>query len=287
MKKQRHFVAGILTAFVSGGLVLGSILVSLAEGNAFLSFASAYTSTPASISQIESTASGLEEVTDAPTLAVTLEYSATPEVISCPIPAGWASMIVQPGDTLEDLAAIYNTTPELLAEKNCLLSFQILPGFTLYVPQVGPTKTPFQCGPPPGWILYTVQKGDNLYRISIAFGTTVWQLQVANCLGNSAYIRVGQRIYVPNVPTLTPLPTGTPIPTATATLAPTITPTFTLTATDVPLATTPAVTLTPTISITPSPTLSSTPTHTLTSTPTPTLTSSPTSTHTTTLSPTP
>ncbi len=287
MKIYRYIAIGIITALVSGGLVLGSIAISLAEGKTSPSWTSALsepspTPKPVSISQIGITPSGVEGEAQLPTPVTALELSATPQPTSCPVPLGWMPIIVRPGDTLENLADAYHTTPDLLASANCLLSYQIFPGSTLYVPPIGPTKTPFQCGPPPGWILYTVQKGDNLYRLSLAFSTTIWQLQVANCLGNSVYIRVGQRIYVPNVPTLTIIPTGTSTPTLVPTLEPTFTPTFTPTPTDTltPTATL-ELTATPTSSVTP------TPTETPTSTSTPTSTPSPTSTDTITPSPTP
>ncbi len=93
------------------------------------------------------------------------------------------------------------------------------------------------CGAPAGWTIYTVQRYDTLYSISVRTGTTVNQLKTANCLTSDA-IYVGQRLYVPYYP----VSTNTPLP---PTLTPTITPTVSITAT---------ATLTPTVTPTGLPT---------------------------------
>lgn len=72
------------------------------------------------------------------------------------------------------------------------------------------TSTENVCGPPEGWVQYTVQSGDNLYRISLKFNITVDELKQANCLGSSTVIVVGEKIYVPNTPTSTPEQSQTP-----------------------------------------------------------------------------
>ena len=71
---------------------------------------------------------------------------------------------------------------------------------------------------PNGWVIYYVQPGDNLYRLSIAYSVKVSDLQLANCLKDPDVISVGQKLYVPNVATITPThtliypmsPTATP-----------------------------------------------------------------------------
>lgn len=45
---------------------------------------------------------------------------------------------------------------------------------------------------------HTVQKGENLYRISKRYGTTVDALARANRLADPTQIRVGQRLYIPS-----------------------------------------------------------------------------------------
>ncbi len=105
-----------------------------------------------------------------------------------------------------------------------------------------PPRTSIPCGPPSGWIRYTILKGDTLYSLGQYYQVTVQQLQQANCMGGSTSIYTGRQIYVPNKPTRTPSPT----PTSTATLTPT--PSATPTASDTP---TPIPTVAP--SDTPSP----------------------------------
>lgn len=68
---------------------------------------------------------------------------------------------------------------------------------------------------------YVVQPGDNLFRISIRFNTTVAALQQANGIGNANLIYVGQVIRIPTG-TGTPV-TATPVSPVTATPAPVVT----------------------------------------------------------------
>ena len=69
---------------------------------------------------------------------------------------------------------------------------------------VEPTETETSanpdCGPPTGWVLYTVISGDTLFRIALRSGISLSQLQQANCLGNNDSIYRGQRLYVPRHP---------------------------------------------------------------------------------------
>ncbi|HWB36999.1 MAG TPA: LysM peptidoglycan-binding domain-containing protein, partial [Rugosimonospora sp.] len=61
-------------------------------------------------------------------------------------------------------------------------------------------NTAISCGPPYNWVRnYTVQPGDTLYRIALAYSTTTYELQRANCKGSSTNIAVGERLWVPNV----------------------------------------------------------------------------------------
>jgi LysM repeat protein len=91
-------------------------------------------------------------------------------------------------------------------------------------PTINPTNTPSSssaaCTPPTGWITYTVRSGDNLFKISKAFGSTVPELQAANCMGSSTTIITGSQVWVPNVATITPTPTKTPKPSKTPTITP-------------------------------------------------------------------
>jgi membrane protease YdiL (CAAX protease family)/LysM repeat protein len=90
------------------------------------------------------------------------------------------------------------------------------PTFTLEVTSTSTeTSEPFPsatsraiCGSPPaGWVTYTVRAGDNLSRISRAYGVSVAQLQTANCLSGTL-LHTGQKLYVPNLHPMTPQTTA-------------------------------------------------------------------------------
>ena len=125
---------------------------------------------------------------------------------SCPAPAGWSPLVIQAGDTLDSLALYYNTTHEAIIQANCLVSDALIPGTSVYIPGVFPTKAVTPCGPPSGWVIYATQPGDTLNRISQNLGISVAELQYSNCMGDSTGLRVGQRVFVPHLPNQTPTP---------------------------------------------------------------------------------
>ena len=181
--------------------------------------------------------------------------------VACYPPANWVVYTVQRGDTLTSLALRTRTTVPALMQANCLRTTLLLVGQRLYVPSlpyVTPPPTP-PCGPPAGWVVYIVQIGDTLYSLAQRTGSTVAALRQANCLPDDT-IRIGQRLYVPRLPTpiLSPTPTVTRTPSPTPTASVTPTPTNGITLTPTP---TNGVTVTP--SATPVP-----PTATFTPTPT-------------------
>jgi len=232
MQELRQLGGALLLGLLSIVIVIGGIMLALAEGNLpgrVISTPSAtetlafLTALPSPLFPTNLPNSPIPN--DTPTLTV------SPPAY-CPPPPGWILAAVGPGETLEILAARYRTTPEALRAANCLVLDSLLPGYGIYVPPV-PANTSVPCGVPFGWVQYTVQPGDNLYRISQSYRVTVTQLQQANCLGYSTTIYSGQKLWVPNVPTSTgalpPLTidfaSATPIPTNTPTLEPSPTPT--------------------------------------------------------------
>ena len=228
MTQVRQVIFGVVAAILSIIIIFGSLSLALTEGNLRVAYVTTTLSaalptiffTPTSA--LESNIPAAITATASPTLVESSTLTPTPLPTRCPVPSGWSKITVKNGDTLASLAETYQTTPAALAKANCLLTDSLIPGTELSVPGISPTQPPTPCGPPPGWIFYTVQKGDNLFRISQAYGITVNELMFANCLV-SDLIRVGQNLYVPNVPTLTPTPsprpklTRTPTPTAPAT----------------------------------------------------------------------
>lgn len=294
MREFKQVILGVLAAVVSAGILLGSLSITLMEGKLYNFLNATPTLQIMLVTQpiptIQPSGSHLQTT---PTSEFTMVGTGFPTSLTnlvtisptprCIPPEGWSTILVNLGDTLASIAEAFNTTEEALAEANCMEVATLFPGTELYVPNVYATEVAEECGPPEGWVFYTVQVGDTLSLLGRLFGVTVEDLQFANCLGSSTLIRVGQKLYVPNVPTLTPVvqPTYTevPQPSNTPTLAPSSTPTQpnTPTFTPTPLPTqvpTDTATFTPTTTALPSstPTPTSTPTSTATDTPLPTYT---------------
>ncbi len=259
MQSLRQLGGGIFIALVSVILVIGGIFLSLAETRPSPPTPTQLPATlqlnfPTSIASL--TPAQSETPTAAQTQTPTPLASNTPlPPAVCTPPSGWIQITLSSGDTIYSIAQRYQTTAESLSAANCLSNLDLPPGYVLFVPPVPATVTVIPCGPPAGWVrTYIVQPGDNLFRISLSYGTTVPQLQRANCMGSATKIFSGQRLWVPNVPTITPgitlvptfptstntlqatdtspAPTSTELPTATASLIATtaIPPTFTATA---------------------------------------------------------
>lgn len=264
MNNLRQVSLGILAALVSVALLFGSLMMAFVEGGARMALPVTETPIPPStvtpsMTPMPGTPSAVPvTATDTPLPTETPTVTPTPY---CTPPEGWSAIIVQPGDTLESLAQTYGTTVKKLMSANCLLTGDLIPGTLLYVPNIAPTATEYDCGPPYGWVFYTVKSGDTLYSIAQAYGTTVAALQRANCMGSSTTIRVGQQLYVPYKVTSTPWtsPTPTMIPTQSGTpeYPPTLTPVPTPTYTNPEYPTPGPITPTffPTIPATPLPTL--------------------------------
>ena len=269
MQALRQMGGGVFIAIISLLLVVGGISLSLAESNP------PEQPTPTPLPPIIATS--LEQSTSIPIIANTNTSEAptlTPIVIVpsatqvvtlaapvvCNPPVGWLQIIINANDTLYTIAERYKTTADILNASNCLNNTIPAAGTILYVPPV-PTVTVIPCGPLPGWIkAYTVQPGDNLYRISLLYRTTVQQLQRSNCMGSSITIYTGQILWVPNVPTSTPGITTVPsFPTVTPSLTPPPTSTFIVTDSPVPTNTSVPATFTPSITPFPSPTTPTSP----------------------------
>jgi len=229
MQALRQLGAGVIVAIFSVILVIGGIFLSLAET----------LPTPATPTQIPPTfplsfptpTATIITILPSETPTETILPSETASVLpsitsiaptSCTPPSGWIRVTVATGDTVYSLAQRYKTSAENLSAANCLSAVEVPAGYALYVPPV-PTVTVIPCGPPAGWVKnYIVQPGDTLFRIALSYNLTYPQLQRANCMGSSTTIYTGQRLWVPNIPTRTPVPgitivpTNTPLPTITA-----------------------------------------------------------------------
>jgi LysM repeat protein len=250
MKSVGQLFLGLLTALASSLLVIAAASLSLLEGGGLNAPQQPTNTLAANVTRLATSAF----------MEVTSTFVPQTPTASCPYPEGWNPYTILQSDTLDTLAEEWGIAPQLLYDKNCLLSESLVVGSNLYHPEkttstltITPlattltpetteteTATPTQalCGPPSGWVPYYVKQGDNLYRIGMAYGVMVDLLKYANCL-TSDNLRVGQRLYVPNVSphfsTATPTPTNepppppatsTPItPTNTPKLPPTVVPT--------------------------------------------------------------
>jgi LysM repeat protein len=221
MQSIRQLGGGVIVAIFSVILVIGGIFLSLAETlpppatptqipptfpQSFPTPTATTIGVPATDTGTPAQASALPTMTASLTLAAVSPTSCTP-------PSGWVLITTGSGDTVYTLAERYKTTAETLNAANCLTSADLPAGFALYVPPV-PTVTVIPCRPPFGWVRnYVVKRGDTLFGIALAYNITYPQLQRGNCMGSSTTIYAGQRLWVPNVPTRTPVPGVTVIPT--------------------------------------------------------------------------
>lgn len=219
MKALRQMGGGFIIGVISLLLVIGGISLSLAETSA-----PSLPPTPSPFpttfavefaSPLPSPTLPLEISTETPTPLPTATLA---QAAPCSVPAGWIPIVVGVNDTLYSIAERYKTTADTLNTNNCLNNVVPAAGSVIYVPPV-PTVTVIPCGPPAAWKkTHIVQAGENLYRISLLYRTSVAQLQSANCMGSSTIIHVGQALWVPNVPTSTPAATNTATRTSTSTM---------------------------------------------------------------------
>ena len=66
------------------------------------------------------------------------------------------------------------------------------------------------CKPPNGWVEYVVQPPDTLYGIALATDSSIFALQIANCIDEEQVIALDDIVYVPQHPILQ-VPTIRPI----------------------------------------------------------------------------
>jgi LysM repeat protein/plastocyanin len=95
---------------------------------------------------------------------------------------------VQFRDTVFSIAYRYHVTVPSLMQANNLYTPIIYTGRPLNVPCTSPTPTPFQ--------VYTVQSGDNLFRIAIKYNTTIYALALVNGIPNPSLIFAGQGLVI-------------------------------------------------------------------------------------------
>lgn len=105
--------------------------------------------------------------------------------------------VVRWGDTLFSISVKFGTTVDAIKEANGLTSDFIIVGQELIIPVDG--GVPPDTGPPPAGrpTIHVVQPGENLFRISLRYGTTVDAIAKANNIVNPWFIYVGQELKIP------------------------------------------------------------------------------------------
>ncbi len=200
MSSLRQLGTGLLYALVSVVLVVGGLSLALAEGGI-------------------RTAPPTGQPSATPAVATTIAPSTTAAPQSpTPLVSTPTGTAISPTPQ----AIIVTATPIPASPTTYTYYFTPRPTSTRIV-----YATRIPCGPYAGWRLsYTVQPGDTLFHIATLYGTTVPALQTANCKSNTV-IYPGDRLWVPNVATITPgvtliptFPTDTPVPTEPLTLTP-------------------------------------------------------------------
>lgn len=112
--------------------------------------------------------------------------SPAPSPSPAPTPS-YITYVVQPGDTLSEIALRYGTTYQTLAALNNLSDPNLIyAGQTLRVPEGSGSLARY----------YTIQSGDTLSEIALRFGTTVAALQRLNSISNPDLIYAGNTIRI-------------------------------------------------------------------------------------------
>ena len=138
----------------------------------------------------------VEEATETTEQAVT-ETAVTTETTAatdCP-----QDHVVQPGENLFRIGLQYGQSWVTLAQYNGITNpNNITVGQTIKIPCEGTTPPPAQPTPPPDNVTYyTVQPGDNLFRISLKFGVSWVEIAEANGVVNPNQIYTGQVLKIP------------------------------------------------------------------------------------------
>jgi LysM repeat protein len=124
------------------------------------------------------------------------------------VPAGQpTSHTVQEGETIDSISQQYGVTPEEIAAANnlttpsALVAGQVLvipaPAAVVVAEPTAQPAQPEQPAPTTGEQVHVVQPGENLFRISLAYGKTVAEVAAYNGIANPNIIYPGQVIRIP------------------------------------------------------------------------------------------
>ncbi|NPV84441.1 MAG: LysM peptidoglycan-binding domain-containing protein [Anaerolineae bacterium] len=231
MEMRRELLKGLAASALSLCLVMGALMLSLAEDLHFEGYRGASFSyiqhTPTEISALEETPAVTEQPQEAESLldqAMMLTLMAeTPE---CVIRKDWKPYIIQPGDSLVKLAEVYLLSIKELKQGNCLSGDELTPGNIIFLPErkivlspfvelptitpnveetveLTPTPQPAECIPPEGWSPYVVTENDSLRSLSQQLGVSLFAIKEANCLSYPLVVEAGDVLYLPLLATPT------------------------------------------------------------------------------------
>ncbi len=105
--------------------------------------------------------------------------------------------IIQPGEHIYQIARKCGVSAQAIIAANPGTNPNFVrPGQTINMPSDG-SVPPGSGVPSTGGHTYIVRAGDNLFRIALRYGTTVYMLMQLNGLSNPNYLYVGQVLSVP------------------------------------------------------------------------------------------
>ncbi len=142
-------------------------------------------------------------LTPTPTLTATATPTLTPTPTSTPTPTATPtstpvpSYVVRAGDTLGNIAQLFNTTADALAQLNGIVNpHRISIGQALLIP-IASEDSSAEIGPRPSGKTYIVQIADTLDTIAKSFNTSLAALAELNSIENPSRIYPGQVLQIP------------------------------------------------------------------------------------------
>lgn len=155
---------------------------------------------------VEATAVMTVETTPEPTVTPTAEPSVEPTATAVATTTaetgsnGETIHIVQAGENLFRIALRYGTTVEAIAQANGITNPALIRvGQKLVIPASTSTEGGTSGGTA-GETIYTVQPGDNLFRIALKYNMSYLYLAQYNGIANPNFLIAGQQIRIPAQP---------------------------------------------------------------------------------------
>jgi LysM repeat protein len=154
-------------------------------------------------------------------IAIAESVAKTVPAATVTVPAGPVKHVIKQGDTLIQIASVYNTTVKDISDANGLNPGGVLRiGQELLIPVAGPSGGP---GPTAtsegGALMYVVKAGDTLLTIADRYDSRLDWIMQANQIVPGEVLHIGRALLVPlsaSTPSPTPTPESTPTPTPTS-----------------------------------------------------------------------